>query len=217
MNTSVDLASAVEALKTQFSNTRELYQEVCSVLFFDFGMTPTQNKLYQLVKRGSMSVPAEELQKFWDRLRDQRKLPSFDHPTLPEGLKAATVNAMSALWDEAQQLAKSEIAAARLELQAEVDRALAATAAAEQAVQQASLATEGIRAELAREVERRRSVQAELETERRERAAAHGRIDEMTSRLDQARTLQQETQEAFSADGADSILTHPADSILTRG
>ncbi len=51
----------VDALRPQFIHTRDLYREVCALLFFRYGITPTTNKLYQLVKKGSMSVPTEVL------------------------------------------------------------------------------------------------------------------------------------------------------------
>ncbi len=36
-----------------------LYREVCGLLFFRYGVTPTANKLYSLVRKGSMGTPAE--------------------------------------------------------------------------------------------------------------------------------------------------------------
>jgi hypothetical protein len=51
------LAAEIDRLKAEFPKTRELYREVCALLFFRFGITPTANRLYQLVKRGSMSTP----------------------------------------------------------------------------------------------------------------------------------------------------------------
>jgi hypothetical protein len=55
------LAAEIERLKAGFPKTRELYRELCALLFFRFGITPTANRLYQLVKRGSMSTPTQVL------------------------------------------------------------------------------------------------------------------------------------------------------------
>ena len=38
------LAAEIERLKAEFPKTRELYREVCALLFFRFGLTPTANR-----------------------------------------------------------------------------------------------------------------------------------------------------------------------------
>ncbi|SEK06155.1 replication region DNA-binding N-term [Paraburkholderia diazotrophica] len=58
------LAAEIDRLKAAFPKTRELYREVCVLLFFRFGQAPTANRLYQLVKRGSMGTPAAVLGEF---------------------------------------------------------------------------------------------------------------------------------------------------------
>src|SRR5258708_13494976 len=59
------LAAEIDRLKVQFPKTRELYREVCALLFFRHGITPTANRLYQLVRRGSMGTPTPVLGGFW--------------------------------------------------------------------------------------------------------------------------------------------------------
>ena len=81
-----EILSEVEALKGQFSDTKALYREVCTLLFFRHGITPTTNKLYQYVRKGTMSTPAEALAKFWDELRNKARV-EIDHPDLPDGIK----------------------------------------------------------------------------------------------------------------------------------
>src|SRR3546814_7406424 len=68
-----ELAHDVDALRERFTQTQELYREVCALLFFRYGITPTANKLYQLVRKGSMSAPAEALSKFWEDLREKSR------------------------------------------------------------------------------------------------------------------------------------------------
>ncbi len=46
------LQSEIDALRAQYPETQDLYREVCVLLFFRHGMTPTANKLYQLVRKG---------------------------------------------------------------------------------------------------------------------------------------------------------------------
>lgn len=99
----------VEQLRGQFSNTQELYREVCMLLFFRFGISPTANKLYQLVRKGSMSAPAEALAKFWEDLREKSRV-RIEHPDLPEELKTEAGNLTAALWTKAQELSNKSLA-----------------------------------------------------------------------------------------------------------
>jgi hypothetical protein len=60
-------------------------REVCALLFFRCGITPTINKLYQFVRKDSMSVPTEVLSDFWKELREKGKV-QIMQPDLPEDL-----------------------------------------------------------------------------------------------------------------------------------
>ena len=80
------LAVEIERLRVDFTDTQDLYREVCVLLFFRYGVTPTANKLYQLVHKGSMSAPAEALRTFWEDLRKKSRV-RIEHPDLPEALK----------------------------------------------------------------------------------------------------------------------------------
>ncbi len=46
MSTETEILAEVEALKGRFNDTKALYREVCALLFFRYGITPTTNKLY---------------------------------------------------------------------------------------------------------------------------------------------------------------------------
>lgn len=199
MSTESEILAEVELLKAKFSDTRTLYREVCVLLFFRHGITPTANKLYQHVRRGSMNVPTEELAKFWDDLRHKARV-DIEHPDLPDEVKATAAEAIAALWRQASEVARTELAGARLELQADAERAREAQAAAELASREAQESIEQLRSEIARRDEAIRAAQADLEAERRAHAGAQGRAQELQSQLEQARQQQQRQQEAFSAD-----------------
>src|ERR1700689_2217584 len=94
------LAAEIDRLKTEFPKTRELYREVCTLLFFRFGLTPTANRLYQLVKRGSMSTPTAVLGEFWTELREKSRV-RIEHPDLPADLQAAASKMVATLWTAA--------------------------------------------------------------------------------------------------------------------
>ncbi|WP_051887942.1 DNA-binding protein [Caballeronia sordidicola] len=125
-----DIAQEIEQLRTQFPRTQELYREVCVLLFFRHGIAPTANRLYQLVKKGSMSAPAEALTRFWATLREKSRV-RIEHPDLPAELQSATGELAAALWTRAVDLAQDRLAAAQLETQRAVAEAQARQAQAQ--------------------------------------------------------------------------------------
>ncbi|MBC7957355.1 MAG: DNA-binding protein [Cytophagales bacterium] len=82
------LQTEIDELRSKFTDTQELYREVCTLLFFRHGITPTANKLYQLVRKGSMSAPADALSRFWETLREKSRV-RIEHPDLPAELRDA--------------------------------------------------------------------------------------------------------------------------------
>src|SRR6202163_481487 len=125
-----DLAQDIEQLRTQFPRTQDLYREVCVLLFFRHGITPTANRLYQLVKKGSMSAPAEALARFWATLRDKSRV-RIEHPDLPAELQSATGELAAALWTRAVDMAQEQLATAQHEAQRSVADAQARQTRAE--------------------------------------------------------------------------------------
>jgi hypothetical protein len=121
MSEESEIQAEVEALRERFSDTKALYREVCALLFFRYGITPTASKLYQHVRKGSMSAPAEALAKFWEDLRGKARV-EIDHPDLPEALKEAAGQAVSVLWTQATELAREELAVLRVEAHASKPR-----------------------------------------------------------------------------------------------
>lgn len=116
------LGQDIARLREQFPHTQDLYREVCVLMFFRHGTTPTANKLYQLVRKGSMSAPAEALAAFWENLREKSRL-RIDHPDLPQALKTAAGELTATLWSSAQQLAQDTLAAFRMDAQLAVETA----------------------------------------------------------------------------------------------
>ncbi|MFT3850264.1 MAG: DNA-binding protein [Propionivibrio sp.] len=102
------IATEIERLREEFTDTQELYREVCVLLFFRHGITPTANKLYQLVRKGSMSAPAEALRVFWEDLREKSRV-RIEHPDLPETLRTAAGEMVARLWTQAQETAEQNL------------------------------------------------------------------------------------------------------------
>lgn len=124
------LHAEIDQLRAQFPRTQELYREVCVLLFFRHGIAPTANRLYQLVKKGSMSAPAEALTRFWATLREKSRV-RIEHPDLPTELQSATGELAAALWTQAVDLAQDQLATAQLEAQRSIAEAQARQTQAE--------------------------------------------------------------------------------------
>ncbi|WNC94413.1 DNA-binding protein [Paraburkholderia sp. FT54] len=112
------LAAEIDRLKVAFPKTRELYREVCALLFFRFGITPTANRLYQLVKRGSMSTPTQVLGEFWVELREKSRV-RIEHPDLPAELQAAAGELVASLWAKSTTSAQAALEVLRTDAEAE--------------------------------------------------------------------------------------------------
>jgi chromosome segregation ATPase len=99
------LVQDVETLRIQFPQTKDLYREVCRVMFFRYGMQPTANKLYQLVRKGTMSTPSQAVNSFWSELRLKNRV-EIEHSALPDTLREFAGEALSTLWKSALEVAK---------------------------------------------------------------------------------------------------------------
>ena len=108
----LETASEIDRLRLEFLDTQELYREVCVLLFFRYGITPTANKLYQLVRKGSMSAPTEALRAFWADLREKSRV-RIENPDLPESLKTAAGELVATLWQHAQAASSANLTAFR--------------------------------------------------------------------------------------------------------
>src|ERR1700687_5190767 len=126
------LTAEIDRLKAEFPKTRELYREVCALLFFRFGITPTANRLYQLVKRGSMGTPTDVLAEFWRTLREKSRV-RLERPDLPPDLQAAAGDLVVALWDKSTAAAHAALEELRSELEAEREAARTEIASAREA------------------------------------------------------------------------------------
>ncbi len=186
------LQTEIEALRTQYPDTQDLYREVCVVLFFRHGLTPTANKLYQLVRKGSMSAPAEALNRFWETLREKSRI-RIEHPDLPQSLQDAAGEMVGALWQKAQTAAQEALGPLREDARAQVILAEDAAQAATARLQEVELTLRGVQQELQTMVNKMTDVQAELARTQGESTSLQRQIDANAA---QRRELQESLQTA---------------------
>ena len=186
------LAASVAELRERFPRTPDLYREVCVLLFFRHGITSTANKLYQLVRKGSMSAPTEALNHFWKTLRERSRV-TIEHSDLPEDLRTAAGDLVATLWKSAQSKSVESLATLQAEAAAAVDSAKADQASAQAERADALQALERVRSqlrtsedgavqlrqELAAAAATRKGLEQRLDDARRE-------LDAMQARLDQS-------------------------------
>ncbi len=103
--TEAQLYQAVEQLRTQHSNTLDLYKAVAALLFFQYDSTPTTNRMYQLVRKGSMSAPAEALRLFWKELRERSHV-RMEQEDIPTALTQSAGAWVAQLWEESVKQAQ---------------------------------------------------------------------------------------------------------------
>jgi len=189
----------IEALRTRCQDTRELYREVCALLFFRYGITPTANRLYQYVRKGSMSTPAQVLAKFWDDLRERTRV-RIDHPDLPDELRGAAAELVLQLWGRAQQEALRSLDARAAEAAARVEAEQALAAQADERARRLGEERDAQRARLAdaeRALAAERAAASELA---RDLATIRGRLASMTEMLvEQGEDLRQLRAELAAA------------------
>ena len=193
------LTAEIERLKAAFPKTRELYREVCALLFFRHGITPTANRLYQLVRRGSMGTPTAVLGEFWAELREKSRV-RIEHPDLPAELGAAAGELVATLWARAAASADAALDALRGEVEAQRAEARQAVAAARDELGRAESALEQRTAALlAAQVEIREldKAQAEGHAQRQALEAELARIGAALAARDRELV---EVREGFSRD-----------------
>lgn len=181
------IAAGIAELRERFPRTQDLYREVCILLFFRHGIAPTANKLYQLVRKGSMSAPTEALNHFWDTLRERSRV-SVEHADLPDELKTTAGDMVAAVWKTAQAMARESVVQLRQEAASVAESARNAEAEAK-AAEAAALG------ELERTRERLRDAEGLIGQLRQKLAAAAATNAGTMARLEDARQLLAQNQE----------------------
>ncbi len=174
--TDTDLQAEIDVLRAQHPETQALYREVCVLLFFRYGITPTANRLYQLVRKGSMSAPAEALTRFWATLRDKSRV-RIEHPDLPASLQDTAGEMVAALWQRAQSAALEAVESLQNDAQARMLEADALVQAAQQRVVELEQKFSGVRQAQQAMQQQLQATQAELSRAQGEGVALQRQVD----------------------------------------
>jgi len=171
--TTAAMQGDIDALRERFPRTADLYREACGVMFFRYGLTPTANALYQLVRKGSMSVPTEALRRFWSDLRERARV-DLQHVDLPDQVKQSAGQLVGEIWSLARQAADESIVALRQNAAAEREAALTEKADLEQQAAEVLLQLEDARTRIA-------SAEATV-AQQREKLSAGAAIEQETQK-----------------------------------
>ncbi|WP_341666629.1 DNA-binding protein [Alcaligenes sp. SDU_A2] len=154
----------VAELRDRFSHTQTLYREVAALLFFRYGTTPTANKLYQLVRKGSMSAPADALQAFWQELREKSRV-RLDLADIPDSLQAQTGELLGTLWRQALEQGRLELQAYQAQADQRVQQAQQQALDAEQRSQTELEMRRTVEQTVARQQEQIQTLREEIATQ----------------------------------------------------
>jgi hypothetical protein len=61
----------IARIKKTARNTRELTRRVAWLLFMEYGEAPTGNRVFHLIGRGGNRTVNDEIEHFWDEVRDR--------------------------------------------------------------------------------------------------------------------------------------------------
>ena len=180
----------IERLRVDITETQKLYREVCVLLFFRYGITPTANKLYQFVRKGSMSAPTEALRAFWEDLRKKSRV-RIEHPDLPESLKKTAGEMVATLWSHAQGAADQGL----LELREQATESIKLAQEAQQKAEAENLGMQHVVEQLREEIRVGRDRALQLE---RELASERATNDALSNQLATAAQQIKVTEAALS-------------------
>lgn len=229
----MSLEADIEALRERVADTQALYREVCALMFFRYGETPTANKLYQLVRKGSMSAPAKALRDFWVEVRDKTRV-DVGQPDLPAEVASAAGELAATLWrlssdaanaamEAFRQDARRDIAESREQAQATAAERDAAVNAAEQTSRNAAdvrLENATLRARLVELETARTMLTEQLTQSRHESAGAATALSdarrEFAEELSKLRVMHEQSEQRLAATEKRALLEIDSERTAAR-
>lgn len=195
----LQLSADVEELRPRFPRTQDLYREVCVLLFFRYGITPTAHKLYQLVRKGSMSAPTQALSDFWGQLRERSRV-TIEHAGLPDELRTVAGEMIATIWKSAQTMSADAVASLRAEALAAVHVAEAEAEKAKAARTDALAERDDARAELKSSLHTIEQLRQDLAAAAATKAGLEARLEDMRRQLLESQERADESNSAHLAE-----------------
>lgn len=193
------LQADIEELRKRYPDTKDLYREAAILLFFRHGQTPTTNRLYQLVRKGSMNTVTAALSTFWETLRERSRV-QIDHPAIPDELKTAAGDLVQVLWEKASVTAKAEFEAAGVEANAKVATAQQTQRQAELALDQTQREKSALEDQLKLKTEERAAALTATQAEQREHGATTARLEESRAEVEALRQALGDARRDFATE-----------------
>lgn len=106
----------IDQLKNQNDSTRQMYQKLAYTLFTEYGEIPTTTRLYELLRKGSMSMVTEEIKLFWQNIQ-QAWHQRLQLPNIPKDLQNTYIANLEQLWQHACGYANDLFVAQKLDLE----------------------------------------------------------------------------------------------------
>lgn len=184
--TTAAVQADIDALRERFPRTTDLYLEACTVMFFRHGITPTANSLYQLVRKGSMSVPTQALRDFWSDLRKRARV-DLQHVDMPDQIKESGGRLIGEIWAIAREAADASLSAMRQDALAELEEARADNARLKDQAAQLSASLSHTKVQVAAVEAIMGTLQEELSTSRANQLEESSKLTDAYANLQRVR------------------------------
>jgi Plasmid replication region DNA-binding N-term len=119
-NSELDIQERMNMLKLESMNTKDLYLKAAKILFVEYKETPSPNRLYQLIKKGSMTTVVEVVKLFWQNMHLEMHN-KIHIPDIPVNLQDLTQDYVKNIWGKALIEASKKFEQEKFELHNQIN------------------------------------------------------------------------------------------------
>lgn len=113
------LFNEIEQIKeANGTDTRRMVRDVAALLFMRYGETPTPNRVYSLLRKGSMTTIHEAMKTFWEEIRDKADV-RISAPDIPQPILDHLAAMAATAWRMSNQ--ETNEAIGRIQKEAETN------------------------------------------------------------------------------------------------
>src|ERR1700709_108655 len=102
------LRAELSTMRTDGARRKDLSQQACKRLFFDFGIRPSMATVRDLTQTGSASDIPKDIDAFWTRIRSASRV-RIDGGAIPDALQERAGELLGQLFQEARHLASQSL------------------------------------------------------------------------------------------------------------